>query len=44
MGVVAAAVFVVVVVNSLSGHNIALDMKLITKRLLYEFTLGWDPD
>ncbi len=27
-----------------SGHNIAIDTKLITKHRLYEFTLGWDPD
>ncbi len=26
--------------NSLSGHNIALDKKLTTKLLLYEFTWG----
>ncbi len=30
--------------SSLSGHNIAIDMKLTTKLWLYEFTSGWDPD
>ncbi len=30
--------------SSLSGHSIAIDMKLTTKLRLYEFTLGWDSD
>ncbi len=30
-------------VSSLSGHNIAINMKLAPKLRLHKFTLGWDP-
>ncbi len=42
-GEAGVVVGVVVGVSSLSGHNVALDMKLTTKLCLYEFTLAWDP-